>query len=97
MSQDETIDPEDRQARADEEAAGYQERLLDGTAEPREDFLAQHDDLRDLLEPILRETQTLTASIQPVSERSPATSLPDALQKEILAAREKFRALAKYR
>ncbi len=39
---------EERNARAVKEAVAYQQRLAKGTAEPLEEFLAKHEDLRDL-------------------------------------------------
>ncbi len=74
---------EERKARAVKEAVAYQQRLAKGTAEPREEFLAKHEDLCDLLEPMLEESRAVTASVplaQGVSPRSTSkVEVPKAL------------------
>jgi serine/threonine-protein kinase len=54
--------PEDRNARSSQLADEYRERLASGTVETREEFLSSHEDLRDLLEPLLERTMVLDDS-----------------------------------
>ncbi len=79
------MSPEERNARAVGKAAAYRRRMADGTAEPLEEFLAENQDLRDLLEPMFDEAQAVTQSVAPAQEPGFATMLPDTLQQEILA------------
>ncbi len=72
-----------RKARAVHEALAYRKRLAEGTAEPSEEFLAKHEDLRDLLEPLLEEV-LVTESVQPAPEEATVTPLPDSLQQEVM-------------
>ena len=53
---------EDRHARSSQLADAYRKSLTSGPSETREEFLSSHEDLRDLLEPLLERTLVLDDS-----------------------------------